>query len=116
MGNRHSVEVALFRNQLLYGSAHGMVYPETTWMVHVPARSNSMEEFCVEFYPEVPDVAGMAGWLVASCRFIFPQAGFYGERKPIHWYIDEPTDWFSGLARWPAQPACSWTVGVRRNL
>jgi hypothetical protein len=68
-----------------------------------------------------------AGWVTIRARLVINGGSeLFTDLKPLTFYVDEPTDWHSGIARWdvpgrpadprgiPAVPPARWTVTARR--
>lgn len=78
----------------------------------------------VQFWTD--DAVPVAGWLTVRARVILNGGYIWAPEKPLSWYVDEPTDWHSGIARWdfpgqpsydesPAIPPLRWALTARRS-
>lgn len=71
------------------------------------------------------------GWLTARAQLTINTTNIGGrEWRPLTWYVGSPTDWSTGLVRFPEisgawnitkpggeeLPRQVWTLGVRRNI
>lgn len=69
-----------------------------------------------------------AGWVTIRARIVINGGSeLFTDLKPLTFYVDEPTDWHSGIARWgvpgrpadprgmPAVPPARWTLTARRT-
>lgn len=103
--------------------------PSSSWVGNLQSRNSSggpgdVNDVQMEFGN---DVQPLSGWLTVRARIVVGYGTWFADYKPLTWYVDEPTDWHSGLARWvfPAVarddirgfnpiPESRWTLTARR--
>lgn len=66
------------------------------------------------------------GWMTGARAQLVIDGSTFGGWKPLIWFVDEPTDWSSGICRWsfggapafghfPATPPARYALAVRRS-
>jgi hypothetical protein len=72
------------------------------------------------------DAYPLDGWMTGVRAQLVIEGSTFGTYKPLTWFVDEPTDWSSGICRWafggapafgkfPATPPARYALAVRRS-